>query len=249
MESEGQPEPSAPPLPKRRWFQYSISTLLLLMVVCAVVLALIVNPALKQRRAVAFVESLGGSVEYSDEDNFALRHSPDWLHQTLGRDYFASVVHVDLTNTQISDAGLAHLKGLTALEWLSLRHTQVSNAGLAHLKGLTVLETCDLGNTQISDAGLAHLRGLTALKGLALRNTQISDAGLAHLRGSTAMFALFLDNTQISDAGLSHLKDLTALEWVDLQGTQVSDAGVAELQKALPNCHIAPGPWKAAGLD
>jgi len=210
---EAQPERVAAAKPKRRWFQFRLATLLLLTLVCAVVLALWVTPAARQRRAVAFVESVGGFVEYADEgDQAAL--APAWLREWLGPDYFQSVREVRLHVTQVSDAGLAHLKGLTALEVLYLDHTFVGDAGLAHLKGLTALETLDLDNTQVSDAGLAHLKGLTALE------------------------RLYLDGTQISDAGLAHLKGLTALERLYLDGTQVSDAGIADLRAALPNCLI-----------
>lgn len=40
----------------------------------------------------------------------------------------------ELTSTQISDAGLAHLKGLTALRSLNLRGTQISDAGLSYAR-------------------------------------------------------------------------------------------------------------------
>jgi Leucine Rich repeat len=66
------------------------------------------------------------------------------------------VVGVDLSGTQISDAGLAHLKGLTTLETLYLSGTRVSDAGLAHLKGLTTLKTLHLFRTRVSDAGVTE---------------------------------------------------------------------------------------------
>ena len=42
-------------------------------------------------------------------------------------------------DSSLSDAGLAHLKGLTKLSHLDLTDTQVTDAGLVHLKGLTKL--------------------------------------------------------------------------------------------------------------
>lgn len=90
----------------RRWFQFRLATLLLLTLVCAVVLALWVVPAERQRSAVAFVEEQGGWVRYGDEAAVA----PVWLRRWLGKDYFQSVVIVDLSRTQVSDAGLADLQ-------------------------------------------------------------------------------------------------------------------------------------------
>lgn len=39
-----------------------------------------------------------------------------------------------LDGTQVTDAGLVHLKGLTNLEYLYLRKTQVTDAGIAELE-------------------------------------------------------------------------------------------------------------------
>ena len=91
------------------------------------------------------------------------------------------------SNTRVTDAGLAHLEGLTRLEWLTLDLTQVTGAGMEHLQGLTKLETLLLSNTQVTDAGLKYLDGLTALKWLELTNdvrpaletTSLTDVSLA----------------------------------------------------------------------
>ncbi len=68
------------------------------------------------------------------------------------------IVEVDLSFTQITDAGLVHLAGLTSPQDLNLYGTQITDAGLVHLEGLTSLQTLHLFNTQITDAGLAKLR-------------------------------------------------------------------------------------------
>jgi len=121
---------------------------------------------------------------------------------------------------------------------VGFKGTQVTDAGLVHLKGLTKLQQLDLLDTQVTDAGLVHLKGLTKLKLLGLSRTQVSDAGLVHLNGLTNLEVLALENTQVTDAGLVHLKGLTKLGLLDLSDTQVTDAGVAELKKALPKCVI-----------
>ena len=64
---------------------------------------------------------------------------------------------LDLINTQVTDAGLVHLSGLTSLRELYLGDTQITDAGLAHLRGLTSLRELDLINTQVTDAGVASL--------------------------------------------------------------------------------------------
>ena len=59
---------------------------------------------------------------------------------------------------------------------------QITDVGLAHLKGLTKLQGLNLTGTQITDAGLVHLKGLTKLWGLNLMDTQITDAGVDELQ-------------------------------------------------------------------
>ena len=73
-------------------------------------------------------------------------------------------------------------EGLTGLETLNLGHnTEVTNAGLVHLKELTGLKVLYLFDTKVTDAGLVHLKGLTKLKQLHLDDTKVTDAGLVHL--------------------------------------------------------------------
>ena len=60
---------------------------------------------------------------------------------------------VSLTNTQITDAGLEHLKKLTSLDTLLIDHTEVTDAGLEHLKGSTNLRMLSLVDTKVTDAG------------------------------------------------------------------------------------------------
>src|SRR3972149_6131324 len=74
---------------------------------------------------------------------------------------------------------LRHLAGLTGLQFLSLSDTSVTDAGLAHLELLTGLWELHLGSTEITGPGLEHLKGLTGLKWLNLADTQVTEAGLA----------------------------------------------------------------------
>ena len=60
---------------------------------------------------------------------------------------------VSLCDTQVTDAGLVHLAGLTNLRVLTLLGDQITDADLVHLKGLTKLEDLSLGGPQVTDAG------------------------------------------------------------------------------------------------
>lgn len=63
-----------------------------------------------------------------------------------------------LDDTQVTDAGLEHLKGLTGLVQLSLINTEITDRGLEHLKGLSELQTLDLRRTQVTYKGVEKLQ-------------------------------------------------------------------------------------------
>jgi internalin A len=192
---------------------------------------------------------------------------PKWLVACLGVDYFDHVVsawlgqpgstsalrHIgqfsqveklDLHGPFVTDAGLAHLKGLTNLSSLNigdrtgdctgnitlLGTAHVTDAGMPYLKGLTKLTLLDLNGTKVSDAGLIYLAGLTKLQVLYLGDTLVTDAGLAHLDGMTKLMGLDLGGTTVSDAGLGGLKTLIDLNYLSLRGTQITDEGLAHLE-------------------
>ena len=145
----------------------------------AIWMGALVNRAERQRRAVAAVRHLGGEVAYSD----GVSWSPEWLRAWAREGYFQTVTAVSLINvTQVTDADLTHLEGLTGLQLLWLHDTQVSDAGLEHLKGLNAIQELDLSNTRVSDVGLKHLKGMSSLQRLWLINTHVTYEGVAELR-------------------------------------------------------------------
>ena len=67
-----------------------------------------------------------------------------------------------LSRYNLTDAGLWHLKGLlerlTNLKELFLTDTNVTDAGLEHLQGLTNLRYLDVSATKVTDAGVKKLQ-------------------------------------------------------------------------------------------
>jgi hypothetical protein len=105
--------------PKRRWFQFSLRTLLLLVLFCGAGLGLL-GRKLEQtrrhirtrRRAVAELNKLGARLRYAREQRV-------WLARLLG-DRLDPVVHVEVRGPAVTDRSLEHLKGLEQLEELGL---------------------------------------------------------------------------------------------------------------------------------
>ena len=150
---------------KRRWYQCSRPTLLVLVPVLAVELTLL-GLRLKRLREIQCREQVrealfraGGAL--SDEYRLEGRL---WLWARVrndeGLEYVESVPQLqilDLTDSQVTDAGMEHVEKLVRLERLFLDGTRVSDAGLEHLKGLTELRILQLYATQVTDAGVADL--------------------------------------------------------------------------------------------
>jgi Leucine-rich repeat (LRR) protein len=263
MQSE--PPEADPPKRQRRWVQFSLRSLMLFTVVCAIGAAWLgrkIERKRQEREAVEAIIKLSGFADYDYEGvQGATPPGPAWLRNLLGENFFCEVNSVvflfrvpdaglinlkalpelqilDLSNTQITDAGLEHLEGLTQLQWLSLTETQVTDAGLKYLRGLAKVQELYLSRTQVTDAGLEQLKGLSQLQTLNLSDTQITDAGLQHLLGLTQLQSLEPTFTKVTDAGLKHFKGLTQLQTLELSNTKVTNAGVKDLQRALPNCQI-----------
>jgi hypothetical protein len=208
------------PKRKRRWFQFSLRSLMIAVAVLCCVMAVVNSRANQQRRVAQRIKDAHGLVfyDYQLDDKLNMRTDdpqplgPVWLRQVIGLDFFATVVsvRVNLASDEYLDA---------AAELPDLRDLRIA---------------CD---SKISDRAWENLTRLTSLESLYLRG--IRDSAMSNLRGLSRLRLLDITNTDITDAGLVNLKGLKGLRTLNLGGTKVTDAGVASLRAALPNCRIA----------
>ncbi len=249
--STAEPSTAEPPKRSRRWFQFSLRTLLIFAIVFAIPCAWLgrkIERKRREREVVNAIVKLGGEVSYDyqfDPSGYRIPNphlpGPEWLRQLLGENFFTDVEVMGITITPDAEAALANVRGLTQLKilWLWGRRNTVSDAWIVNLKALTQLKELTLGNIKITDAGLESLKDLTQLQRLVLAETKVTDAGLVHLEDLTRLQYLFLTKNNVTDAGLVHLRGLSKLRYLNLENTNVTDAGVRQLQKALPNCEIS----------
>jgi len=173
--------------PRRRWYQFSLRTLLIVVTLSAVPLGWVgwkLEQGRRQRAVIAWVETAGGSVQFGG----------GWVDSWFG----LGVSYVTLYNTQVSD--LSPLAELKNLEELKLGNTQVSD--LSPLAQLNNLRELSLYNEQVSD--LSPLASLKKLEELLLGNTQVSD--LSPLMELRNLKVLRLANTQASDEQVQRLR-------------------------------------------
>ena len=102
---------SNPPKPRRRWLQFSLRTLLVVVTVFCIWMWIATKRAREQRWAVEAILKAGGTVAYRHE-YFPMSPyppsdppGPDWLRQWFGNEYFFSVAKVDvrLRPSEIND--------------------------------------------------------------------------------------------------------------------------------------------------
>ena len=231
---------------KRRWFQYSLRTLLLLVLLACIgtsYTAVRIDRAKQEREASEAIERVGGLVQYDyqpAQGPFQVQPPPGpaWARKLLGENFFAHVVGVNLEPfaraSLVTDRDMEPLEKLRQLRSLDLAGCRrVTGAGLAHIEGLRGLEDLSLTNTAIADAGLVHLHRLSRLRRLNLCGTAVTDAGLEYLQGLAQLEELCLMGTRTTDAGLEYLQGQTHLTTLILSYTGVTDVGLCHL-KSLP---------------
>jgi len=153
-------------------------------------------------------------------------------------------------------AGLAHLKDLKSLRYLSLAALRNLNLDrdLSYITALTDLEELDLQDAPVNDAGLSNLSRLQKLRRLNLLKRspsgKITGAGMVHLKNLKSLEELTLPRGA-SDAGIEQLANLDSLKKINLWGDDVTDKGMSVLaqMKSLENLEISSRNITDAGIE
>ena len=182
------PDQPAKPKPKRRWYQYSLRTLLIVVTLFALAcswFAVKMQQAKRQRETVEAIKKVGGFIfyDYQIDESGKVIHSagpfaPIWLRNLLGDDFFYDVVYAEV----FSDTALAQLKNFPQLKWLQAIQSGITDNGMQHLETLTQLKRLSLEYTQVTATGLEHLNVLPRLDRLDLRDNRILKEDLEKLQ-------------------------------------------------------------------
>lgn len=113
---------------------------------------------------------------------------------------------IRLDRSLVRDDDLAPLDDLgDKLRRVNLSHTEITDAGLEKLCRHAGLEQLRLSSSRVTDAGLAHVAKLKHLRFLHLLDAPITDAGLDQLHRLETLESLYLDRTRVTDEGLARL--------------------------------------------
>lgn len=111
---------------------------------------------------------------------------------------------LDLTFTDVTDAGLSQLKSLPALESLTIS-PRITDAGIKHLKDLPYLKSIDLSHDAITDEGVRQLAQLRGLKSVGLIGTKVTKECVKYLYTMPNLQIVQLENTSVNQQDYWHL--------------------------------------------
>lgn len=123
MAVQTEPPKADPPKRKRRRFQFSLRSLMIFTLICAVGSAWVarrIEQKRREREAADAIVELGGQVAYDYQVNptggfvaSAKPPGPDWLRTLFGEHFFSELKVVNLNGrVKVNDAGLINLRGL-----------------------------------------------------------------------------------------------------------------------------------------
>ena len=176
--------------PKRRWLRFSLRTLLIAITIVCIWLGFELNRARARRTAILAVEDLGGTYGVHIMGPAWLRKmmGDDKCFYDAARVSFGPLTYRAKKDRPFDDDALRRsiepLNTFTKFQTLDLVSSDISDAGLKHLKGLHNLETLRLTDTGVSDQGIDDLTDLKSLHRLQIERTKITDEGIARLKAA-----------------------------------------------------------------
>lgn len=176
---------------RRRWYQYSLRTMLFVVfVLCGLLswLRLEMNRAQDRRAAIHALGLDEGGMYYAHqhEGHTPLEPPPGpaWLRALLGDDLFQRVDWVLLNSQSLTQEQWRQLEKLSTTRILYFTFAPIKDDDLVHFRDFQALEEMHLMGARITDAGLRHFRGLAKLRYLDIWNTRITEDGLRELRAA-----------------------------------------------------------------
>ncbi len=139
--------------------------------------------------------------------------------------------NINLSNTALKDKALEAFPTDSQIQQLRVTDTAITDVGVAHVSRFPWLHTLDLGLTDVTDDGTRFLADSHHLRVLDLSSTNVTDTTLVWL-SDTSIQQLKLGGTKVTDAGMPAVADLESLSSLDLAGTVITERGLRFLSEA-----------------
>jgi hypothetical protein len=216
----------------------------------------------RQRHAVEYVSSLGGSVKYQHqmiEDKGyvpdAAPPAPAWLISVFGVDLFAEIHDVDLcvlrARDQFADDDMRRLHDVSAAKVLAIGYSHsVTDAGLSPIRRFSNLEILTLDElTNTTDGCLVHFRPLRKLQSFSATRLPWTGQGFLNLK-HLPLESVTFTGCALKDESLAHLGAISTLRVLVLENTPITDQGLVHLSRLsnLEELHLQRTQISDAGV-
>jgi Leucine-rich repeat (LRR) protein len=247
------------PKPHRRWMQFSLRTLLVVVTLTSFLLGYVAwerEQCRQGQQSLNKLEQLMTSSANKVEKVSSTR--PGWLKVLLGNDAFRGVKSVELRDTSLSDSDLHPLAAFPNLHSVRMEAPNVTDAGISQLRGLKAAEqfhfvrnrrvagkcwevmdgwrqlrSLSFADSDFCDGETPDFSALTNLKELDLSQSNINSPGAKCSLLPASLEVLNLSVTQTTDADLEQLGQLVKMRSLDLSSTYVRGMGLANLPAPL----------------
>ena len=243
---------------KRRWWRFSLRTMLLASTAVCVWFGMLASSARRQQQAVEAIQKVYGTVTYDwqfaepsqQKPGGPTPPGPQWLRRLLGPHYFDDVVEVSLNNN-IGPTGAhgrlaavaPHLHNLPRLRELDLISHDLTLEEAAHIGRLKQLELLRTLSMEITVETAAEIANATGLREIDFSNVIVTPAALRKLARlprleSFSLDCLYMnvgrtititDEHKLRDAGAQAISQLRQLRTLRIFQTMVTDEGVSSL--------------------
>lgn len=148
-----------------------------------------------------------------------------------------SIQRVDLTSSDVSDAGIKILAKMDSMRCIMADKTMVDGSCLQALGTAKNLVFVDLGQNAIKPQYFKDFACLTRVEYAKLVGLPLTDDGLKYIGQMKALYSLSLKkNTKLTSAGMKNLIPLKKLRRLDIQETNIGAEGIETL---LQNLNLA----------
>jgi hypothetical protein len=168
----------------------------------------------KYKQLAADVQAAGGTVFFADGEPVDVELY-DGANRLKGKGGL---------NTNVNDAWLAKLSGLTTVTTLNIANCDVHRDGLKHVATMTGLQVLNLTLTPAVDADLEPLTALKELQSISLASTECTGEAFAKLKGLTKLNNLNMHHTPANDAGMAAVAGVGDLERLWIAHCHFTDA-------------------------
>jgi hypothetical protein len=166
----------------------------------------------------------------------------DCLHQIVS----PSLEWLDLRDSPIEDAALLQLNTSLPIETLELSNTRITDVGLAHVLKLTNLRLLAVERTAIKGHGFKN--AITRhLGNVNLSSTALDDTTVAYLCELPSLGVCALNGTAVTNNGLLKLAQMPNLSLVEVRDTRVTSEGTLSLFELRPDVMVFWDHFKASG--